>query len=234
MRPAATGLPSIMATVGFIGSGAIGVTVARLAVAAGFDVVLSNSRGPQTLADFVAELGPHARAATGTDAAAAGDLVVVSIPLKAYDSVPVAPLHGKPVLDTANYYPQRDGAHPEIDDGLVTGSELLQRHLPGAHVIKVFNNIYVKHLANLARPAGSPDRSALPIAGDDTAAKAAAAEFLDAIGYDSVDAGPLADGRTFQAGSGPAYGAPYGPMDDPVGTPADAATIRAALVAAAG
>jgi predicted dinucleotide-binding enzyme len=232
MRPAAAGLPSIMTTVGFIGSGAIGGTVARLAVAAGFDVVLSNSRGPETLAALVAELGPHARAATGTDAAATGDLVVVSIPLNAYDTVPVAPLDGKPVLDTANYYPQRDGVHPEIDDGSITGSELLQRHLPDAHVVKVFNNINFKHLASLARPAGSPDRSALPIAGDDAEAKAAAAEFLDAIGYDAVDAGRLADGRTFQAGSGPAYGRPYGSMDDPVGTPADAATIRAALAAA--
>jgi 8-hydroxy-5-deazaflavin:NADPH oxidoreductase len=232
MRPAAAGLPSNMTTVGFIGSGAIGSTVARLAVAAGFDVVMSNSRSPETLADLVSELGPHARAATGTDAAAAGDLVVVSIPLKGYDTVPVAPLSGKAVLDTANYYPQRDGVHPEIDSGSLTGSELLQRHLPNAHVVKVFNNIYFRHLANLARPAGSPDRSALPIAGDDPTAKATAAEFLDAIGYDNVDAGSLASGRTFQAGSGPAYGRPYGSMDDPVGAPADVATIRAALVAA--
>lgn len=221
-----------MTTVGFIGSGAIGGTVARLAVAAGFDVVLSNSRGPETLADLVAELGPRARAATGADAAAAGDLVVVSIPLKAYDTVPVAPLSGKPVLDTANYYPQRDGVHAEIDDGSITGSELLQRHLPDAHVVKVFNNINFRHLANLARPAGAPDRSALPIAGDDVVAKAAVTALLDAIGYDAVDAGPLAAGRTFQTGSGPAYGTPYGRMDNPVGTPAGAATIRAALAAA--
>ena len=232
MRPVAAGFPSIMTTVGFIGSGAIGSTVARLAVAAGFDVVMSNSRGPETLADLVSELGPHARAATGTDAASAGDLVVVSIPLKGYDTVPVAPLSGKPVLDTANYYPQRDGVHPEIDGGSITGPELLQRHLPNAHVVKVFNNINFKHLANLARPAGSPDRSALPIAGDDASAKDAATGFLDAIGYDSVDAGSLASGRTFQTGSGPAYGRPYGSMDDPVGTPADAATIGAALAAA--
>src|SRR3954454_3703190 len=102
-----------MTTVGFIGSGNIGGTVARLAVAAGYDVVLSNSRGPQTLKELVDELGSKAGAATSAEAAAAGDLVVVSIPLKAYRDVPVEPLAGKTVLDTNNYYTQRDGAFPE-------------------------------------------------------------------------------------------------------------------------
>src|SRR5690348_18323058 len=98
-----------MTTIGLIGSGHIGSTVARLAVAAGHDVVLSNSRGPETLADLVADLGPRARAATPAEAAAAGDVVVVSVPLKAYREVPVEPLRGKVVIDTNNYYPQRDG-----------------------------------------------------------------------------------------------------------------------------
>src|SRR6478735_8594609 len=106
-----------MTTIGFIGSGKIGSTVARLAVDAGHDVVLSNSRGPATLADLVSELGPHARAATPEEAADAGDLVVVTIPQRAYREVPREPLAGKPVLDTINYYPQRDGNVPELDDG---------------------------------------------------------------------------------------------------------------------
>ena len=220
-----------MMTVGFIGSGMIGGTVARLATAAGDDVVMSNSRGPQTLADLVAELGPHARAATGAEAAAAGDLVVVSTPLGAIDGLPVDELAGKPVLDTINYYSQRDGNYTELDAGTTTSSELLQQRLPRSHVVKVFNNIYVKHLAALARPTGAADRTALPIAGDDAGAKASVAAFLDAIGYDAVDAGPLAAGRAFQAGSAPAYGAPYGTFDNPEGTPADAGTIRAALAA---
>src|SRR3954452_8127752 len=109
-----------MTTVGLIGSGKIGGTVARLAVAAGYDVVLSNSRGPDTLADLVAELGPRARAATPAEAAAAGDLVVVTVPLKAYREVPVEPLRGKVVIDTNNYYPQRDGQIPELDDESTT------------------------------------------------------------------------------------------------------------------
>src|SRR5438067_317672 len=218
-----------MATLGFIGSGRIGGTVARLAVAAGYDVVLSNSRGPQTLTDLVAELGPHARAATPAEAAAAGDLVVVSIPLRAYREVPAEPLAGKVVIDTDNYYPQRDGHIGELDDGSATSSELLQRHLPGARVVKAFNNIMFRHLASLARPSGAPDRSALPIAGDDAEAKATVAGFLDAIGYDTVDAGPLgAGGRAFQPDT-PAYGAPYGSFSDDRGTPAGVAIVRAAL-----
>jgi 8-hydroxy-5-deazaflavin:NADPH oxidoreductase len=219
-----------MTTVGFIGSGNIGGTVAALAVAAGYDVVLSNSRGPDTLKELVDELGPRARAGTPAEAAAAGDLVVVSIPLRAYRDVPVEPLAGKPVLDTNNYYPQRDGQIPALDDGSTTSSGLLQEHLPAAHVVKVFNNIFFRHLVTLARPAGAPDRSALPIAGDDAEAKMTAATFLDAIGFDAVDAGPLgAGGRRFQVGT-PAYGLPYGGADRAV--PADAGTVRGALDAA--
>ncbi|MEN3305931.1 MAG: 8-hydroxy-5-deazaflavin:NADPH oxidoreductase [Micromonosporaceae bacterium] len=218
-----------MTTVGFIGSGRIGGTVARLAVAAGYRVVLSNSRGPETLKDLVEELGPQARAATAAEAAAAGDLVVVSIPLRAYGEVPAQPLAGKVVMDTNNYYAQRDGHLAELDDGSSTSSELLQRHLVGSRVVKVFNNIFFKHLTSLARPAGGPGRSALPIAGDDPGAKAAVTAFLDAIGFDAVDAGPLgAGGRSYQPGT-PAYGVPYGSMSDDQGAPADAATVRGAL-----
>ncbi len=220
-----------MTTLGFIGSGRIGSTVARLSVAAGHQVVLSNSRGPQTLTDLAAELGPLARAATAAEAAAAGDLVVVAIPLKAYRSVPVGPLAGKTVLDANNYYPQRDGQIAELDSGSVTSSELLQRHLPQAAVVKVFNNIFFKHLLSLARPAGAADRTFLPIAGDDPGAKAAVTAFLDSIGYGAVDAGPLAEGWRQQPGT-PAYGAPYGTFDDEAGLPADADTVRAALAEA--
>jgi len=220
-----------MTTVGFIGSGMIGGTVARLSVAAGHQVVLSNSRGPETLKDLVEELGPLASAATAEQAAEAGDLVVVSIPVKAYPSVPGGPLAGRTVLDTGNYYPQRDGQIAALDDGSLTSSGLLQRDLPQSKVVKVFNNIFFKHLRSLARPHGAADRSALPIVGDDEAAKAAVAAFLDSIGYDTVDAGPVADSWRQEPGT-PAYGAPYGPFSDETGTPADAAKIRAALAAA--
>jgi len=221
-----------MTTLGLIGSGHIGGTVARLAAAAGYDVVLSNSRDPSTLADLVAKIGPHASAATPAEAAAAGDLVLVSTPLRAIPHVPVAPLAGKVVMDTNNYYPQRDGQIPELDDDSRTVNELLATHLGHARVVKVFNNIFFKHLASLARPSGAADRSALAIAGDDGDAKVEVARFLDAIGYDSVDAGPLAaGGRRFQVGAR-AYGGLYGPFDDPNGRPTDAARVEARLAAA--
>jgi predicted dinucleotide-binding enzyme len=222
-----------MTVIGFIGSGHMGGTVARLAVAAGYDVVMSNSRGPQTLVGLVDELGDSASAATATEAAAEGDIVVVTVPFKAVADLPVAPLSGKVVIDTNNYYPQRDGNTVELDRGETTSSEVLARHLPESHVVKVFNNILFKHLAQLARPHGAPDRSALAIAGDDAGAKAAVTKFLDRIGYDAYDAGPLAEGWRYQPEM-PAYGEVYfGPeaYDGP-GQPAGVAKIEAAVGAA--
>lgn len=187
-----------MTTIGFIGSGHIGGTLARLAAAAGYDVVLSNSRGPETLADLVKEIGPKARAATPAQAAAAADIAVVTIPLKNYMQVPVAELAGKTVIDTDNYYPQRDGKIAPLEDESTTSSELLQQHLPQSHVVKAFNNITFSDLATHGRPAGAADRYFLPIAGDDAEAKQQAARFLDDIGYGDVDVGPLAEGWRYQ------------------------------------
>jgi predicted dinucleotide-binding enzyme len=223
-------------TLGIIGSGNIGGAIARFAVNAGLNVVLSNSRGPDTLAGLVKELGPLARAATPAEAGAAGDWVVVSIPLKHHHQVPVAPLAGKVVLDTTNYYPERDGSIPELDAEQVTTSELLQRHLPDSKVVKAFNNIWVNHLVALARPSGAPDRTVLPIAGDSAEAKAAASELIDLLGYDTYDAGTLAESWRFQRDT-PAYVGVYFKNqqemtgDDP-GGPANAEQIRTALAAA--
>jgi len=220
-----------MTTIGFIGSGNIGGTLARLAVNAGYDVVLSNSRGPETLKDLTAELGPQARAGRPADAAAAGDIVVVTVPLGAYRDVPAEPLAGKVVIDTNNYYPHRDGRIAGLDEGTTTSSELLQQHLGSARVVKAFNNIYFRHLSSLARPAGAADRTTLTIAGDDAAAKETVTAFVDAIGYDVIDLGGLAEGWRVQPET-PAYGTPYGSFDDPVGTPANAEKVRVAVAAA--
>ncbi|MBV2353931.1 NAD(P)-binding domain-containing protein [Streptomyces sp. J2-1] len=195
-------------TLGLIGSGMIGGTLARLAVNAGWDVVLSNSRGPETLADLVAELGEHARAATPAEAARAGDIVVATVPLFALEKLPVAELAGKTVIDTLNYYPERDGSLPVLDNDELTSSELVQRHLSGARVVKAFNSIGAKQLGSLARPAGAPDRSGLPIAGDDPEAKREVTELLDALGYDAVDVAPLAE--SWRSGPNtPLYCFPY-------------------------
>ncbi|WP_127480383.1 NADPH-dependent F420 reductase [Nocardioides pantholopis] len=222
-------------TIGLIGSGNIGSTLARLAVDAGHDVVLSNRRGPDTLAELVAELGPRARTATPTEAAEAGDLVVVTVPLRAYRDVPAEPLRGKVVIDTNNYYPDRDGHIAELDDESTTTSELLQAHLPESWVVKAFNNIYVDHLAVLHRPAGAPDRTVLPIAGDDEEAKRRVTEFLDSIGYDALDVGPLSEGWRFQRDTA-AYVQPYAEPGTAYPTwsarPASAEMLREALQAA--
>lgn len=200
-----------MTTIGFIGSGNIGSTLARLAVGAGHHVVLSNSRGPETLTELVSELGPRARAASAVQAAAAGDLVVVTVPLGVYRQVPVEPLVGKVVIDTNNYYPERDGRIAELDDESTTTSELLQAHLPESFVVKAFNNIYFRQLAGQG---GEEERSVLPIAGDNEGAKVTVTRFLDSIGYDAYDAGPLAEGWRFQRDTA-AYVMPYaGPEKD--------------------
>ena len=194
-----------MATVGLIGAGNIGSQLARLAVAHGYDVVISNSRGPETLTALVAELGPHARAATVVEAARAGNIVVVTIPLKHYRLVPAEPLAEKVVIDTNNYYPQRDGQIPELDNESTTTSELLQAHLPTANVVKAFNHIYAAQLTTDGRPAGTKDRRALVIAGDDRGAKATVTRLLDEFGFDVVDAGPLKEGWRIQRDM-PGYG----------------------------
>jgi predicted dinucleotide-binding enzyme len=194
-----------MKTIGLIGAGRIGGQVARLAIANGYDVVISNSRGPETLAELVAELGPRARAASAIEAAEAADIAVVTVPLKNYRKVPVAPLAGKIVIDTNNYYPERDGHIPELDNESTTTSELLQAHLPTSKVVKAFNHIYASELTTHGQPAGSKNRRALVIAGDDQTAKDTVTHLLDEFGFDTVDAGPLKEGWRIQRDT-PGYG----------------------------
>ena len=194
-----------MPTIGLIGAGHIGSQVARLAISQGYNVVLSNSRGPETLSTLIAELGPKARAATPFEAAQAADIAVVTVPLKNYRQVPVEPLAGKVVIDTNNYYPQRDGHIAELDNESTTTAELLQAHLPTSKVVKGFNHIYASQLTTDGKAAGTPNRRALVIAGDDASAKAAVTKLLDQFGFDTVDAGPLREGWRIQRDT-PGYG----------------------------
>jgi predicted dinucleotide-binding enzyme len=157
------------------------------------------------LSGLVAELGPNARAATPVEAAQSGDIVVVTIPLKDYRKVPVEPLAGKIVIDTNNYYPERDGRIPELDNESTTTSELLQAHLPNSKVVKAFNHIYAAALTTDGQPAGTKNRRGLVIAGDDRAAKATVTHLLDQFGFDTVDAGPLKEGWRIQRDT-PGYG----------------------------
>lgn len=191
--------------IGIIGAGFVGRAIGKLAVRAGHRVMLSNSRGPRTLFSL-----PHAtgcEVGTTGDAAEFGEIVIVAIPFAVYRSVPAAPLAGKIVVDANNYYPERDGAFPALDDRQTTTSELLARHLPQSRIVKAFNAITMNDLEAHGRPAGSPDRRALPVAGDDSAAKAVAIQLYDAFGFDAVDAGPLAEGWRFERGM-PVYCVP--------------------------
>ncbi len=194
-----------MPTLGLIGAGHIGSQLARLAVQNGYDVVISNSRGPDSLSGLVAELGPKARAAAPAEVARAGDIVVVTIPLKNYRTVPAEPLRGKVVIDTMNYYPQRDGHVPELDNESKTTSELLQEHLPESKVVKAFNHIYAADLTTDNQPPGSKNRRALVIAGNDAQARAKVAQLIDQFGFDVVDVGPLKESWRIQRDT-PGYG----------------------------
>jgi len=197
-----------MTTIGFIGSGNIGSQLARLAVQNGYDVVMSNSRGPETLGDLVSELGERAVAGTVEDAAAKGDVVVVTTPLAAIETIPVEPLVGKVVIDTNNYYPQRDGQIEALDEETTTVSELLQDHLPQSHVVKAFNHIMAADLTTAGSPSGTVGRRALIVAGDDAEARGAVADLIDEFGFEAVDIGALSEAWRIQRDT-PGYVAPH-------------------------
>ena len=188
--------------IGIIGAGFIGRALASRAKACGHEVMISNSRGPDTLATTAAAL--RCKVGTAEDAARFGDVVFVAIPFKNCRALPVAPLAGKIVVDANNYYPQRDGRIAELDNHETTTSELIAQHLRDARLVKAFNAILQGDIEKDARPPGSPDRRALPIAGDDPDAKRVVAKLMDEFGFDAVDAGSLADSWRFERAR-PAY-----------------------------
>ncbi|SCX31135.1 NADPH-dependent F420 reductase [Agrobacterium rosae] len=184
--------------IGIIGAGMVGRAIGKLAVASGHSVMLSNSRGPQTL--FSLSRSIACQVGTADEAAAFGDLVVIAIPLAAYRSIPVETLAGKLVIDTNNYYVERDGNIPELDEGETTTSEMLARHLPRSRIVKAFNAIIMDDLENGGRLPGSSKRRGLPLAGDNSADKAVVAALYDQFGFDPVDAGLLAEGWRLERG----------------------------------
>lgn len=191
--------------IGCVGAGFIGRAVAKLAVDQGHQVMLSNSRGPRTLTSTA--ISVRAEIGTVADVAAFGDLVLLAIPFYAVADLDAAPFASKIVMDACNYYPGRDEVVPELEKGIATTSEMVQRHLAGAKVVKAWNAILERDIESGARPAGAPDRRALPIAGDDAGAKAIVSALFDDLGYDVVDAGPLSEGWRFERAR-PAYCVP--------------------------
>ncbi|MEU5826854.1 NADPH-dependent F420 reductase [Micromonospora tulbaghiae] len=182
-----------MTTIGIIGAGEVGSQLARAAVAAGYAVVIANSRGPHTLTDLVAELGPPARAAYAAEAAAAGDFAIVAVPLKVVNDMPVEELAGKVVLDTNNYMVWRDGNIPVLDSGEKTVHEVRQEQLPTSKVAKAFTHIQAPRLLTSARPAGAPDRLALSVSSDHPEAVDLVTRLYDRFGFDTVDNSPLSE-----------------------------------------
>jgi 8-hydroxy-5-deazaflavin:NADPH oxidoreductase len=189
--------------IGIIGAGNIGANAARLFVGAGHEVVISNSRGPETLHDLVAELGTRAQAASVEGAAKFGEVIFISIPFGKYRQLPADSFNGKIVIDSNNYYPQRDGTFTELEKGRTTSSELLSDYLHGARIVKGFNTIWVEHLKSQGNTDLPPrERRAIFIAGDDAEAKKVVARLIDEIGFAAVDTGSLREGgKTQQPGT---------------------------------
>lgn len=189
-----------MTTIGILGAGEVGSQIARAAIASGYCVVIANSRHPDTLTALIAELGPGARAATASAAAAAGDFVVIAVPLKLVNDIPVQELAGKIVIDTNNYMPGRDGHFASIDSGEKTVHELRQEQLPASKIAMAFTHIQAPTLFRFARPASSPDRLALAVSSDHPEAVELVSGLYDQFGYDSVNNSPLAE--SWRAGPG--------------------------------
>jgi predicted dinucleotide-binding enzyme len=182
-----------MTTIGIIGSGHVGSNLAKATIAHGYDLVLSNSQGPDSLTGLIADLGPGARAATPEEAAAACDFAIVAIPITTVSQVPVEPLAGKVVIATINYFPQRDGRIADIDDGTTTAPGILQAHLPTSQVVRAFSMVDAADMSGDGHPKGDPKRRALALAGDDPAAKRVVARLYEECGFDALDLGGLGE-----------------------------------------
>jgi predicted dinucleotide-binding enzyme len=192
--------------IGIIGAGNIGANAAKLFTEAGYEVAIANSRGAETLRDLVAQLGEKAQAVSVEEAAKFGEVVFISIPFGKYKELPADIFEGKIVIDSNNYYPNRDGQFAELDGGQTTSSELLGNHLKGARIVKGFNTIWFEHLKTQGnKDLPLEDRRVIFIAGDDSEAKALVAKLIEEIGFAAVDTGFLHDGGKRQQPDAPIY-----------------------------
>ncbi|MFI9081479.1 NADPH-dependent F420 reductase [Streptomyces sioyaensis] len=188
--------------IGIIGAGFIGGNLTRRLTSLGHEVAVANSRGPESLTNLIQETG--AKAVKAGEAAQGAQIVIVTIPLKSVPELPADLLNGAApdvaVMETGNYYAKwRDGCIPAIEEGMIE-SRWTEQQL-GHHVIKAFNTTPAHHLLVLPQPKGSPVRVAVPVAGDDQAAKQRVCALVDELGFDPVDAGGLDDSWRQQPGT---------------------------------